>query len=450
MPKLRRWVVFCLVLLLIATAASAEPYEHPYPEALQISVETEVWQSETHGDVSVDLPHTAVESVNRALREAADALLKQTAAYPDSRADMTATYRVSGTKWAGFLLTGRAVAESRSQSDTFTTENTLALFYQVLTSDMETGRALTLSDVFDENSSAWPTLTEAAREMLYSYYPDETRDEDALERLIAPEALRGASFLPCAGRLLVPFSLERILPDHQQIAWLILPYPDYRPLMRPQAMLQTDNSTRPMIALTFDDGPTRTYTQKVLSGLARYGAGATFFCVGKAVIKQPDMLRREMDFGHTVAAHSMTHENPWEQSAADMLAEYGAQKQLYQDVSGLPVTLLRPPGGDLKTYVTRQVGWPLIRWHKSGSDTGPDYARDVARRVVSAAAHGDIFLMHDTKEKTADAVPLILEALKERGFMFATVDELLYLNGVTPQPNVAYYDGLGVKTYPSQ
>jgi len=245
----------------------------------------------------------------------------------------------------------------------------------------------------------------------------------------------------------VPFSLQAILPDHKQIVYLVLPYPDYRPLMCAQAKLQTDNSSRPMICLTLDDGPNRVYTQAVLEGLASYGASATFFCVGRSVSMQPDLVRREMDYGNTVGAHSMTHADPWEQTHEEMLNEYDEQKQLFEDVTGVAVILFRPPGGDLKTFVTRQIGWPLIKWNKSGSDTGNDKAKDVARRVINQAAHGDIFLMHDIKEKTADAIPLILSALQERGYMFATVDELLYLNGITPQPNVGYYDGLGEKTY---
>ena len=447
LPHFRRFLLLFIAALFLVPAASAEPYEHPYPEALQMSVETETWTSETFGNVCVDLPVTSLESVNGQLREAAKTLFAQATANGGDRVDMMATYRISGTKWAGFLLTGRAVLQITSENVSYMSEDTLALYYTVQTYDMETGSPLTLADVFAEDSSAWDAITEAARELLESYYPDEDHDTNALEQMITPDALRSLPFLPSAGRLMVPFSLQEILPDHPQITWLILPYPDYRPLMRAQALLQTDNSTRPMIAITLDDGPTRTYTQGVLTGLARYGASATFFCVGTDVGKQPDMVRREADFGHTVAAHSMTHVNPWEQPADEMRAEYDDQKLLYQEVMGLTVTLFRPPGGDLKTYVSRQIGWPLIRWNKSGSDTGPDGERAIARRVTTMAEHGDIFLMHDTKDKTVDAIPLILEDLQERGFMFATVDELLYLNGVTPEPNVAYYDALGEKTY---
>jgi peptidoglycan/xylan/chitin deacetylase (PgdA/CDA1 family) len=441
LPHLRRFCILCLALLCAVTYAAAEPFEHPYPEALQIRVETEVWPSAAHGDVLVDLPVTSLESVNSQLREAAQALFAQTAEYADCRIDMPATYRISGTKWAGFLLAARAVRSA--ERDSFVVEDTAALYFDVKTYDMETGKALTLRDVFAETSSAWTKLADAALTLLLSYYPGEARDETALNAMLSPEALSASPFLPCAGRLLVPFKLQDILPNHPQIAWLTLPYPDYRGLMRPQAMLQTDNSTRPMIALTFDDGPARVYTQEVLTALARYGASASFFCVGNTVIKQPDLLRREMDFGHTAGAHSMSHQNSWEQSAQDMQKEFNAQKRLFTEMTGLPAALLRPQGGDAKTYIARRIGWPLITWNKSGSDTGPIGTRTIASHVAASVGHGDIVLLHDTKEKTAAAVPLILAALQERGYMFAAVDELLYLNGVTPEPDVDYANGLG-------
>ena len=449
MPYVRRIFLLCLAALCALTAAAAgEPYEHPYPEALQINVETETRSSEIYGDVSVDLPVTNLETVNQNLRAASDSLFKAIEACEGTRVDMLATYRISGTKWAGFLLVARAVTVAKGDNEAITVESTDAMAYTVQTYDMETGGALTLADVFAETSAAWPQIQAAARALLYSYYPDEPHDETALEDMVSLEALQSSAFLPCAGQLLVPFALEVILPEHPQIAYLKLPYPDYRQWMRTDAVLQTDNSSRPMIALTMDDGPTRMVTEEILTGLARYGASATFFCVGNNVIRQPDLVRREMDFGHTVAAHSMTHVNPWEQSEEDMLAEVDEQKELYTSVTGLPVSLLRPPGGDLKTYVYRQIGWPLIRWTKSLSDTGDGTCNDLAWRVEHKAEHGDIFLMHDVKRVTGQAIPIFLKALEERGFMFATVDELLYLNGVTPQPNVAYYDGLGAKTYP--
>ncbi len=449
MLHLRRLGFLCFLLpLLVSAAAAAEPYEHPYPEALQISVETEVRQADGLGAVSVEIPVTGNEAVTHALSGTMDGLLAQMAEYADCRIDTLSTYRISGTRWAGFLLTARAVTVTKGDNEVITVEDTAAFCYNVQTYDMETGEALTLADVFSDASNAWPMIGEAARELLYSYYPGENRDEITLDILTSPQALAQCAFLPCAGQLLVPFSLAEILPEHPQIAWLKLPYPDYRALMRPQAMLQTDNSSRPMIALTMDDGPTRINTEITLTALARYGASSTFFCVGNAVVRQPDLVRRELDLGHAVAAHSMTHTTPSAQSKEDMLAEYDEQRELFQSVTGIPVTLLRPPGGDLKTYVYRQVGWPLIRWTKSISDTGDGGYLDLASRIKKKAEHGDIFLMHDTKEKTALAVPYFLENLQERGFMFATVEELLYLNGVTPQPNVGYYDGLGVKTYP--
>ncbi|HPJ02150.1 MAG TPA: polysaccharide deacetylase family protein [Candidatus Limiplasma sp.] len=445
-----RLVSCLLALLILFSMASAEPYEHPYPDELKISVKTETWASALHGDVSVNLPVTILENVNGKLRESAKSILDLVDAYTDCSVEMTATYRVSGTAWAGFLLIGRAVLPDVSQKTELYPTATAAKLFDVQTYNMNSGAPLTLYDVFGDNAEAWAMVSEAARAFLSDCYPGEARNEEALAEMVSVQALSRLAFLPGPGQLTVPFALETILPEHKQIVNLILPYPDYRPLMTVQAQEQTDNSSRPMIVLTFDDGPAGRTTINIVDALARYGATATFFCVGKQVYKFPDVVRLEAELGNTVAAHSMTHINPWTQPKDEMLAEYDTQKQLYRDVLGTEVKLMRPPGGDLKTYVIRQIGWPLIRWNKSGSDTGDNSASQIASRVIRDAAHGDIFLNHDIKTKTASALPDILKALTERGFMFATVDEMLYLNGVTPKPNVSYYDGFGIKTYPQQ
>ena len=106
-----------------------------------------------------------------------------------------------------------------------------------------------------------------------------------------------------------------------QLVQVPLLYRDYREFMIAEAERQTDNSARPIIALTYDDGPVLNVTRTLLRNLDRYGASATFFCVGTQVEKWPDMARRELDYGHTVGSHTMDHTYAEDVHAASQLLQ---------------------------------------------------------------------------------------------------------------------------------
>lgn len=192
-----------------------------------------------------------------------------------------------------------------------------------------------------------------------------------------------------------------------------------------------------VVALTFDDGPHATLTPKLLDILKAADVRATFFVIGMNVEQNPDVLRRAAAEGHEIANHSWSHPN-----LAKMLEEsWRAQIQSTHDVIaatvGRPPQYLRPPYGNITPYqegvIARTFGYRIIMWSVDPKDWQEPPSDVLIHRVVAGARPGGIILLHDIHPSTVAAVPAILAGLRQRGFRFATISELLAREpGATP------------------
>lgn len=433
-------VAFCMMPAL-AVAAGKEKIS-PYPDALQITIRRESLALEGGLVCESALPVTCREDVNQALEAAHRELLTDLAAHATEgqSLELEATYRISGTCWAGYLLIGRIYEKTYESTRVMKTETTTYLNHRVLTYNMETGQALTLADVFPEDSPAWDEIAALMRNDLLSCYPDLAKDEAVITELCAVGSLRGYAFLPSAGRLLISTPLTRLHEAHWQLVNTVIPYPDFRSMMAEEAFLQTDNSHRRIIAITYDDGPTGSYTPALLRTLNDYGASASFFCIGSSLEKWPDIARQEHDYGHTVGSHTYEHKYDFEVSESYLRQDREKCMQLHCRWTGFTPTLLRAPGGGTKGYLKYQIGWPIILWRLDTEDTGDKTAYQIGRRIQQLARDGDIVLMHDIFPKTVRGTEVCFTFLKKEGYLYATVDELMYLHGITPEPDTVYSD----------
>lgn len=438
-------LVFVLIVLLLfcsvcpAYAQDLEPT--PYPDVLKITIAKEEWKDDNGNVYQVSVPVTVRDDVNQQLRQAQESIWQDAMQHSGEKltVEIKATYRISGDRWAGFFLTGRVMSYFKTPDISYEQEVTKYLCYDMLTFDMETGKQLTLSDVFPAESDAWKQIQTLVSEKLNAYYPDEVKNQAAIEALCDVERLKQLSFLPSAGRLLIASPLWDVCADRWQIVHTILPYPDFRQMMTEEAFAQTDNSHRPIIAITYDDGPVNTNTKTILDFLNDFGASATFFCIGRSVAMWPDVVRHEMDDGHTVGSHTYKHKYDYQVNEQYLIDDRIQCRQIHQDLTGLPAELFRAPGGNFDKYLAKKIGWPIILWRFSAGDTGNNNAYQLASRIVFNAKNGDIILMHDIHRKTARGTGMFLEELAAKGFLFATVDELLYLHGITAQPDTVYY-----------
>jgi peptidoglycan-N-acetylglucosamine deacetylase len=185
------------------------------------------------------------------------------------------------------------------------------------------------------------------------------------------------------------------------------------------------------VALTFDDGPSD-LTAAVLTTLARYGARATFFVVGREIRGRERLLRRAIAEGHELGNHTMTHVHVHARRKKEH-AEIAAVSDLIESETGVAARLYRPPWGEVDQHdvaVAVELGMAPVAWNVDPRDWSPGVSPEVIRtRVVAAAEPGSIILLHDgpgaMRAATLAALPSMLEALRARGLASVTVSELI-------------------------
>ena len=199
------------------------------------------------------------------------------------------------------------------------------------------------------------------------------------------------------------------------------------------------------VALTFDDGPRRDTTARLLDGLRERGASATFFLVGQQIAGNEDLLRRMRDEGHQVGNHSWSHADLKSESDGGFQQEVGRTDALLRETLGEGDYWLRPPYGFLTAHQRQLLTVPAVKWSVDPEDWKlRNTEKDVAA-VLQGVQPGDIILMHDTIPATVDAALQIVDALQAEGYTFVTVEELLALSGVEAQPGVFYCSAAAVE-----
>ncbi len=204
----------------------------------------------------------------------------------------------------------------------------------------------------------------------------------------------------------------------------------------PEAPREVDTSA-PMVALTFDDGPS-TVTNRILDCLNQYGAKATFFVVGKNAKARPEILKRAYDSGMEIGNHTMNHPNLKTLSAENITAELSSAADAVYNAIGTKPLLLRPPYGNYNQTVSNVCGVPIITWSVDTLDWKTRNTESTVHTVLSEVKDGSIILMHDLYDATAAATEQIVPALIERGYRLVTVSELARAKGYTMTAGQAY------------
>jgi peptidoglycan/xylan/chitin deacetylase (PgdA/CDA1 family) len=191
------------------------------------------------------------------------------------------------------------------------------------------------------------------------------------------------------------------------------------------------NTSRRVLALTFDDGPHPELTPKLLDILRHHGVRATFYVIGRNVETYPEIARRIVSEGHEIANHSWSHPALTGLSAARLRSEVENTSAVIQRVTGRRPTNIRPPYGAINDRVRRSLiedhGLDVIMWSVDPLDWRRPGASVVAQRLVEGAEPGAILLAHDIHPGTIEAVPETITRLKAKGYAFATVSQLLAL-----------------------
>ncbi|MCI8454294.1 MAG: polysaccharide deacetylase family protein [Lachnospiraceae bacterium] len=192
---------------------------------------------------------------------------------------------------------------------------------------------------------------------------------------------------------------------------------------------------KPMVALTFDDGPSAE-TMRILDCLEENGGRATFFMVGNRIGSYPNTVKRMVDMGCEPASHTWEHRDITRLSEAVLLADLTRVDNALEAAAGTRTKLMRPPGGALNSAAGAALakqGVPAVLWSLDTKDWKTRNAKKTIDAVLSRVRDGDIVLMHDLYESTADAAVVLIPELTRRGYQLVTVSELAgYRGGLVP------------------
>ncbi|WP_242718136.1 polysaccharide deacetylase family protein [Microcoleus vaginatus] len=191
------------------------------------------------------------------------------------------------------------------------------------------------------------------------------------------------------------------------------------------------NSQRKAIALTFDDGPWPKTTTQILDILKENNIKATFFWVGKYLKNSPEIGQQVVAAGHAIGNHTWNHEYL-------QYNEYGAAREidgtssLIEELTGVQTSMFRPPGGilnnGLATYAQKK-NYAVVMWSADSFDWRT-LTESLIDNVMRQANSGGIVLMHDgggNRARTVKALPDIIARLRNEGYIFVTVPELLHM-----------------------
>lgn len=195
-----------------------------------------------------------------------------------------------------------------------------------------------------------------------------------------------------------------------------------------------------LIALTFDDGPRRSTTTRLLDGLSERGVKATFFLIGAQIENNGDVVRRMDEEGHQIGIHTFDHVKLTDLSRTDFDAQVETTRALLKSTLGHNDFLLRPPYGMLDESVKAWAGCPIILWSIDPEDWRDQNTDRVVREVVAGARDGGIILMHDIFPESVDAALQIVDQLHQQGYLFCTVDELFAARGLPLEAGEMYWN----------
>lgn len=181
-----------------------------------------------------------------------------------------------------------------------------------------------------------------------------------------------------------------------------------------------------IVALTFDDGPSK-YTEKILDVLKKYDACGTFFVIGNKVDFYDETLNRMLKEGNEIGNHSYSHKWLNRLSEQEFKDELNKTQTEVKKATGFTPRLFRPTYGGYSDRLKQYTDLIFVLWDVDSSDWKVKNTDKILKNVLPNVKDGSIVLMHDNHKYAADAIEEVVKSLKEKGYQFVTVSELLEL-----------------------
>ena len=201
--------------------------------------------------------------------------------------------------------------------------------------------------------------------------------------------------------------------------------------------------SKPMVALTFDDGPDVQVDGVLMDELEKVNGRATFFVVGQRVEKFPEDIKNTVERGHEIGNHSYDHDIHLSSKGQEDIRNDKTDDAV-EKAAGVRPALVRLPGGNISNDVKAVVKKPLIFWSIDTEDWRSRDAVKTQNSILSQVKDGDIVLMHALYLSTAQACKTVIPELHARGYQLVTVSELIHFRG----QNVQGGNGVQYKNFP--
>ena len=199
-----------------------------------------------------------------------------------------------------------------------------------------------------------------------------------------------------------------------------------------------ETKKRPMVALTFDDGPGE-HTEELLDCLTKNNAKATFFMLGSNAAAFPDVVKDLKDAGMELGNHTYDHLDLTTLDSESVTSQIKRTNDAISGAAGVPATVMRPPGGAYNESVQAAIGMPLIMWSIDTKDWLTKSEDQTYQVTVDNVKDGSIVLMHDIHEWSVKAAIRVIPELVEQGYKLVTVSELAEAKGIKLENGAAHY-----------
>ena len=193
---------------------------------------------------------------------------------------------------------------------------------------------------------------------------------------------------------------------------------------------KTIDSNKPIIALTFDDGPSK-YTNQIIDLLKEYNCNATFFVLGNKVKIYKDTIKESINNGNEIGNHSYNHKWLSRLKIEDIKEQINkTQDILKEEVNYTPI-LLRPTYGSVNKKIKNNTNLEIVLWNIDTLDWKIKSSKKIAERSLSQIKDRSIILMHDTYKRTYEALKIMIPKLIDDGYQCVTISELNKINKIS-------------------
>lgn len=205
------------------------------------------------------------------------------------------------------------------------------------------------------------------------------------------------------------------------------------------------NPERPMLALTFDDGPNVNKSNgasslEIVNTLSAYDANATFFVLGSRLSQEcVDFIGTSIANGNEIGSHTYSHSYLTKQNASDIVDEITWPNKRINESFDYEMKYYRPPYGAINSDVKANQPYPAILWNVDSEDWKSRNANTVKEKVMAEVDNYDVVLFHDIYSSTAEAIRDLVPMLIDEGYQLVTISEMLEALDIDPSSISAFY-----------